>query len=210
MGAKEVEILTERAGNISEYVNFSTYPPSDLLSKHTDLSFTEARDCLPTGCKYYDDVISFSPQIEFGKQFRYKYLIDVDGHSFSGRWRAFLQSKGLCVKATIFREWHDSRLFAWKHFVPLDNRFTEIYSVLTYFLGVGDPTERDSKTAFVPRHDAEAKRLALQGRDWANKVLRREDIEASLCSSLSSCADLSLIIVAGLHVPSSPRVRPYH
>ena len=30
---------------------------------------------------------------------------------------------------------------------------------------------------FVPSHDATAQKLANQGREWANKVLRREDIE---------------------------------
>ena len=112
--------------------------------------------------------------------------MDVDGHSFSGRWHAFLESKSLGIKATIFREWHDSRLFAWRHFVPMDNRYDDVYSILTYFIGFGkageEPVSNDGSITrpYVARHDSEAKRLADQGREWAKKVLRREDIEVSI------------------------------
>jgi len=167
-------------------------------------------------------VFSWKPQTTLTGQFRSKYLIDVDGHSFSGRWHAFLQSKSLGLKATIFREWHDSRLFAWRHFVPVDNRYDDLYSLLTYFIGYESqsspstslensddhtttpnshlprhpqpPTTHDSLEAHtshtqpldiinpnadihIPPHQEEAKRLARQGREWAHKVLRRDDIE---------------------------------
>ncbi len=64
----------------------------------------------------------------------------------------------------------------------MDNRYDDVYTLLTYFLGVGKPpgsgeSEVDSGKAYVARHDTEAKRLANQGREWAKKVLRREDIE---------------------------------
>ncbi len=66
----------------------------------------------------------------------------------------------------------------------MDNRFDDIYSLLTYFVGVGKPGNQRTPEenyangdAFVARHDAEGKRLARQGREWANKVLRRDDIE---------------------------------
>ena len=94
---------------------------------------------------------------------------------------AFLKSKSLGIKSTIFREWHDSRLFAWRHFIPLDNEYKELYSILAYFIGVGSVSEavKDGHV-YVPRHDFEARKLGRQGREWAEKVLRREDIEVSL------------------------------
>ena len=179
MEDKEVEILAEKPESQGEYERFALYKPSELLKNHTDIGFTEVWGCSPPDCGFYNDALSMRPQLDLGEQFKYKYLIDVDGHSFSGRWRAFLESRGLGIKATIFREWHDSRLFAWRHFVPLDNRYTEIYTLLTYFIGVGGREDRGPGIPYVPRHDSEAKRLALQGREWANKVLRREDIEVS-------------------------------
>lgn len=158
--------------------------PSTFAEKVSDIGFVESWGCVPD-CSFYDTVFSWKPQTSLTAQFRSRYLIDVDGHSFSGRWHAFLQSKSLGFKATIFREWHDSRLFAWRHFVPVDNRYDDLYSLLTYFIGYGRPPSPETSAAdlatkeniYIPPHQTEAKMLARQGREWANKVLRRDDIE---------------------------------
>ncbi|KAI4223823.1 MAG: hypothetical protein LQ349_007359 [Xanthoria aureola] len=180
MANQPVRILSEQPEKPGEYENFRHFHPADFAANHTDVGFTESMSCVPD-CAFYNDVFSMKPKAPFPEQFKQKYLVDVDGHSFSGRWHAFIESKSLGIKATIFREWHDSRLFAWRHFVPMDNRYDDVYSILTYFIGVGVPPEEravgPTDDAYVPRHEAEGKRLANQGREWAKKVLRREDIE---------------------------------
>ncbi|MCJ1230634.1 hypothetical protein MMC12_007308 [Toensbergia leucococca] len=186
MEGKEVRILTEQLNRKGEYENDAHFKPSQFAELHTDVGFVETLGCIPANCDFYDNVLTLKPQISLSEQFKYKYVVDVDGHSFSGRWRAFLESKSLGIKATIFREWHDSRLFEWRHFVPMDNRYDDVYSLLTYFIGTGSVEQRQvtseseaSNIAYMARHDAEGKRIADQGREWANKVLRREDIEVS-------------------------------
>ena len=187
MQGREVRILTEQTGNKGEYENFRQFQPSKFAEDYTDVGFTETWGCVPANCDFYNDVWTLKPQMPLPDQFKYKFLVDVDGHSFSGRWRAFLESKSLGIKATIFREWHDSRLFAWRHFVPMDNRFDDMYSILTYFIGVGEPGNQRTPEenyangdAYVAKHDFEGKRIARQGREWANKVLRRDDIEVRI------------------------------
>ena len=185
------------------YENFHHFQPTLFANQHTDVGFVKAWGCIPGDCPFYNDIFSFKAQTSLTAQFRAKYLIDVDGHSFSGRWHAFLESKSLGFKATIFREWHDSRLFAWRHFVPLDNRYDDLYALLTYFVGYngragfqggsggsggsgdgdGDGDHHDDYAngdVYMPRHDAEARKIARQGREWAQKVLRRDDIEVYL------------------------------
>lgn len=180
MTGKTVRILTEQPEKEGEFENFRQFHPSDFAANHTDVGFTGTMSCVPD-CSFYDNVFAIKPNAPFPKQFEHKFMVDVDGHSFSGRWHAFLESKSLGIKATIFREWHDSRLFAWRHFVPMDNRYDDVYTILTYFLGVGTPPDQVAagphEGAYVMRHDAEGKRLADQGREWAKKVLRRDDIE---------------------------------
>ncbi|KAI4233698.1 MAG: hypothetical protein LQ352_008227 [Teloschistes flavicans] len=181
MADKLVRILNEQPEKEGEFENFRHFHPAAFAANHTDVGFTEPIACVPD-CHFYDDVFAMKPMAPFPEQFQQKFLVDVDGHSFSGRWHAFLESKSLGIKATIFREWHDSRLFAWRHFVPMDNRYDDLYTILTYFLGVGDPPGTQpvagpGNDAFVRRHEEEGKRIAVKGREWAKKVLRREDIE---------------------------------
>ena len=191
----EVTILTQSPATTAlteagRYEPTRKFKPEAFAKEHTDVGFVDLWGCVPN-CSFYDNVFSQKPEIALTNQFRSKYLIDIDGHSFSGRWHAFLQSQSLGFKATIFREWHDSRLFAWRHFVPVDNRYDDIYSLLTYFIGVGkksgaamlddfenaDVNMNLNPGIFVPSHQVEAQKLANQGREWANKVLRRDDIE---------------------------------
>lgn len=119
-----------------------------------------------TGCNYTGHY--FSPQngVPLTKQFDYKYMPDIDGNSFSGRYLGLLRSTSLPIKATIFREWHDSRIIPWKHFVPMDNRFGDYYGILEYFLG----------GAGTKGHDKAAEKMASDGKKWAEKVLRKEDM----------------------------------
>jgi hypothetical protein len=185
MENKKVRIMTQRAGTIGVYENFDTFHPSQFAKQHTDVGFTESVACVPD-CSFYDGIWTYKNMTSLSEQFKNKYVIDVDGMSFSGRWRAFLQSKSLGIKSTIFREWHDSRLFAWRHFVPMDNRYDDLYSIVTYFIGLGNPANAGKKgEPYIQRHDFEARRLGRQGREWASKVLRREDIEVS--RYLSTC-----------------------
>ena len=187
MAGEEVRILIEQLEKKGEYENYRGFHPGQFAEEHTDVGFTETPSCIPEDCPFYKDVWTLKEGVPLGEQFQNKFLVDVDGHSFSGRWIAFLESKSLSIKSTIFREWHDSRLFAWRHFVPMDNRYDDIYTLLTYFLGVGTPYDQreagknatDDK-AYVARHDTEGKRIANQGREWAKKVLRRDDIEVRI------------------------------
>ncbi|KAL7274547.1 hypothetical protein RUND412_002545 [Rhizina undulata] len=173
---QQFSILNWNPESPKTYREQSGFEPAEFAKTYADVGFPEIVWCVPDDtCGWLKEFLSEVSPTSMSDQFVYKYLIDIDGHSFSGRWHAFLKSRSLGLKATIFREWHDSRLFAWHHFVPMDNRFDDLYTLLTYFIGLGS---LDSKSEFyVPSHDFEAKRIAMRGRDWANRVLRKEDIE---------------------------------
>lgn len=147
----------------------------EWVSQWSDVGFTdlfcdpnvepkqEEGRCIYTN-KYFETVMG----LKLTTQFYYKYLPDIDGNSFSGRYLGFLRSTSLPIKSTLWREWHDSRLVAWKHFVPMDNRFGDFYGIMEYFLGYEDS---------VPGHDKEAEKIASDGKAWAEKVLRKEDMQ---------------------------------
>ena len=115
------------------------------------------------------------PPVDFQSHWQYKFLLDLDGAGFSGRFPSFLRSRSLPFKAALFREWSDDRLTAWQHFVPLDLRGHGFWATLAYFAGLeGKLNGKDVK---VEAHESQGERIAENGREWANKVLRKEDME---------------------------------
>ncbi|CAG8980626.1 hypothetical protein HYALB_00012443 [Hymenoscyphus albidus] len=128
-------------------------------------------DLMCEDCSHTESHFERVEGLKLQDQFDSKYLPDIDGNSFSGRYRGFLKSSSLPIKATIFREWHDSRLMPWVHFVPMDNRFMDFWGIIEYFLGY------EGKHITVEGHDEKAEKIALAGQAWANKVLRPEDMQ---------------------------------
>lgn len=164
--------------------------PSPML-EHIGLNITDIHivssiaRCWDNDCDDQDREFSPQsiPQSPFQAHWKYKYLLDLDGAGFSGRFLPFLHSRSLPFKAALFREWYDSRLTAWKHFVPLDIRFQGFYSTLAYFAGTkpihGGNDSGGGKVKFwkgmMERH-SEAEMIAEEGREWAGEVLRKEDM----------------------------------
>ena len=157
------------------YESFSTHSLSTQLS--TDIHFVDA--ILRCGGRDCDDQNrEFAPlatPLDFQQHWQYKYLLDLDGAGFSGRFLPFLQSNSLPFKAALFREWWDDRVEAWVHFVPLDLRGHGLYATLAYFTGL--LMEGKGGKVVVESHEREAERIARQGREWAEQVLRKEDME---------------------------------
>ncbi|KAK2593316.1 hypothetical protein QQS21_008998 [Conoideocrella luteorostrata] len=122
------------------------------------------RICSPEECPFYIDTFAKQEHFPMKKQYEYKFLPDVDGNSFSARFRGFLRSTSLPIKTTIYAEWHDDRLMPWVHFVPMDNTFQDLYPLFDYFSDNGGPG------------DAAARFIAEQGQMWSEKVLRRDDM----------------------------------
>lgn len=165
------------------------------LERIADVGFTELL-CWPgTGqatCSYTDAYFSIASKIPMAKQYDYKILPDIDGNSFSGRYLSFLRSTSLPLKATLYSEWHDDRLIPWLHFVPMDNMFTDVYGILDYFLGADtvERTQNSTQETVRAARDAAAQRIALRGKEWAEKALRREDMQVYMLRLLLEYARL--------------------
>lgn len=174
----DIQSLPLEPWNLSIW-NDNSKPRNELagewLNSFTDVGFTGLA-CFPPegndGCNYTNYLFATHPRVNLLEQHRHKYLVDVDGNSFSGRYRDFLLSGSLPIKSTLFKEWHDSRLIAWKHFVPFDNRFLDLYGILEFFLGKWNGREGRREGG----RDELARKIAHEGQWWAKKVLRKEDM----------------------------------
>jgi len=139
------------------FIHLRCYPPLSWFSGN-------GADCSYDG-QYYTIVNHVSPAV----QFEYRYQPDIDGASFSGRYRSLLYSNSAPIKATIYDEWHDSRLVPWKHFIPMDNTFMDWWGLMEYFLGYRKK---------VTGHDSAAEKIATEGSEWAQQALRIDDMLA--------------------------------
>ncbi|KAI0383118.1 glycosyltransferase family 90 protein [Hypomontagnella monticulosa] len=129
-----------------------------------DVYFSGVGQCDPGDCAAQKEYFTIKGHVEQQDAWKYKYLLDIDGNAFSGRFYAFLKSRSLVYKWAIFREWHLEWLKPWAHYIPLSLQGDDWLEAVRFF-GDGGPGKK------------EAERLANQQRDWANKVLRHEDME---------------------------------
>ena len=136
-----------------------------------DARLTMIDRCGYGDCQREDKQFGTVSGVEFQEHWRYKYLMDMDGAGFSGRFLPFLQSRSLPFKTAIFREWYDSRITAWLHFVPIDIRLHGLWSTLAYFAG-GFGRGKLDWTTLEP-----GEWIAESGREWAEQALRKEDME---------------------------------
>ena len=93
-----------------------------------------------------------------------KYVLDMDGNGFSGRFYRTLISKCAVLKQTIMKEWHDGRLVPWVHFIPVSLEAKELGELMRFLL-----KEKEGPVI--------GKQIAEDGRNWARTILREADFE---------------------------------
>ena len=173
--SSKIPILLPHPSHPSNYLY--QYLPSSLLRTlglRTDIAIVDTIvRCGLLDCPDQRREFGTVPHTDFQDHWRYRYLFDMDGAGFSGRFIPFLQSKSLPFKTALFREWYDTRITAWKHFVPLDLRLQGVWSTLAYFSGTREWSGgREGKERVKEGED-----IAMEGREWAGRVLRKEDME---------------------------------
>jgi hypothetical protein len=110
---------------------------------------------------------------------RYVMILDHDLGPSPDTIRA-IRSESVPFVATIFREWYTERILPWVHFVPIDIRFQALHSSLAYFTGLKDRGKLNGREVDMPGGHDDAKWIASQGKSWAKKALRKEDMEIYL------------------------------
>jgi hypothetical protein len=108
---------------------------------------------------------------------RYVLLVD-ESHGPSPNVLPAVRSTSIPFVATIFREWYTERLLPWLHYVPVDLRYHGLHSTLAYFSGLSGKVNGREILMHGKMQDAEW--IAEQGKRWADKAMRREDMQIYL------------------------------
>ncbi|CAI7641171.1 unnamed protein product [Penicillium viridicatum] len=125
---------------------------SEYFNAHfVDITGYEGQDCSDE--RRFFHVLDREDENEAWK---YRYLLDMNGHAYSGRFYAFMRSKCVPLKLTFFREWHEN--------VPLNKYSNEIAEIVCFF-------EQD------PAGQEIARTICEEGQSWAVKTLRNDDMD---------------------------------
>jgi hypothetical protein len=129
-----------------------------------DVKFSHVGQCDPDDCDAQKEFFRVTDRVDQQDAWKYRYLLDMDGNAFSGRFYAFLRSNSLVFKMSLFAEWHAEWLKPWVHYIPVSLIGDEWLEAVRYFAG-----EKLGKK--------QGPQMATAGQDWAMKALRNEDIE---------------------------------
>ncbi|KAE9991651.1 hypothetical protein EG327_011272 [Venturia inaequalis] len=164
MSAPDTTRILEDKGEAGEHKWLSKDVPRKEYADMVDVQFSHVGQCDPGDCDAQKEFFNVGERVDQEDAWKYKFLLDMDGNAFSGRFYAFLKSHSLVHKMSIFQEWHMDWLKPWVHYVPISLKGDEWLESVRYF-------------ASEPSGKEQAPKLAKQGTEWAKKALRNEDFE---------------------------------
>jgi hypothetical protein len=160
-----VQTLNETNHRYLKEVKPGAWGSYEAVEDHRDLfdvKLTGIIQCDDEDCEEQKKYFQLTEKEDRSQQFRSRFVFDVDGNSFSGRYYTLLQSRSVVLKQTVLEEWHDERLIPWIHFVPISLSMEELPEVMRYFA-----EDEGGKR--------QAKEIADASREWHKAALRKED-----------------------------------
>lgn len=146
---------------------WKTFKSREIFRELYDAKFTNIVQCEEEECATQDSFFHVGEHEDASTAYRSRFIFDLDGNSFSGRFYNLLGSRSVVLKQTVLREWHDERLFPWVHYVPVSLQMDELPEIMRYLA----LTEQGSKRA---------REIADVGREWKEKALRKQDASVFL------------------------------
>ncbi len=141
-------------------------------------SFTNSGPCESTDCLLIQKEFGFEENGTYIDK-RYAVLLDSsDGPPPD--LLPVLRSNSVLMISSIFQEWYTDRLTPWVHFIPIDLRYHGLHSTLSYFIGLKYSGQLNGRPQVTENRKNDARWIAEEGRKWANKAIRREDMEVYL------------------------------
>jgi hypothetical protein len=162
---KLVQTIHQTSHKYLKQSNHGVWAPYNAVENHSslyDVKFTAVLQCDEKDCEEQERFFNPGGREERSRQFQSRFVFDIDGNSFSGRYYTLLQSKSAVLKQTILREWHDERLVPWVHYIPVSLSMDELPEIMRYMTSDEDGRRR-------------AEEIARAGREWHGKALRKKD-----------------------------------
>lgn len=127
-----------------------------------DVAFTGVFQCPAEACEAQHAYFDVRPRTEKDAALGSRLVFDTDGNGISGRFVKLLASRSAALKQTLLREWHDERLAAWVHYLPVSQGLGELPELVEWLTGTEAGRRR-------------ARAVADRGRAWVARAMRAED-----------------------------------
>lgn len=97
----------------------ATVPTDQLNAEVMDVAFVKAvsPDIYPGGLEALQENHRFADSVELGRHWSYKYLLDLDGVGYSGRFMSFLASDSVPLKSSVHKEFYAGWIEPWYVFL---------------------------------------------------------------------------------------------
>ncbi|KAJ6619518.1 glycosyl transferase family 90-domain-containing protein [Mycena sp. CBHHK59/15] len=102
--------------------------------------------------KEYDITGPWAPREDM---YHYKYLLDVDGNTFSGRFLSLLKSGSLVFKSTVFEEYFNDWILPYQHYVPVKPDLSDLVKKIQWAIA----------------HEEEVRLIQETGRQFTERVM---------------------------------------
>ena len=146
------------------WINFHRQRLIQMYKNNTelfDIGIVAYPQCEEEACEAQKQRLGETPRDPPHAHEAYKYILDIDGNTFSGRFPRLLVSGGLVFKMTIFTEYFSKWLQPYVHYIPVSP----------------DLSDLESKIKWAIDHDEKAKEIAENGRRFALTRLSNEQME---------------------------------
>ncbi|KAJ6584860.1 glycosyl transferase family 90-domain-containing protein [Mycena capillaripes] len=144
------------------YRSFPRFRLIELARKHTELIDAKMTSFAKGHCgedcdrdriiEEYNITGPLAPKKEMQQ---YKYLLDVDGNTFSGRFLALLKSGSLVFKSTVFEEYFNDWILPYEHYIPVKPDLSDLVE----------------KVEWAIAHEGEARRIQETGKLFTEHVM---------------------------------------
>ena len=111
-----------------------------------------------------DTLAGYGSWVQQIDNFKYKYLMSIDGNTFVSRLPLFLSSGSVPFRTGIYSEWYDEWLEENEHYIQVKLDYSDL----------------DEKLQWALDHDNEMRVIGQKGRLFARTRLRNEDMECYL------------------------------
>ncbi|KAJ7618489.1 glycosyl transferase family 90-domain-containing protein [Roridomyces roridus] len=132
--------------------------PMDVAITHFYDWFCREPDCDEEAVKKEYNIVGEGSSSPREDVYKFKWVLDLDGNAFSGRYLGLLKSGSLVFKSTVFTEYFSAWLKPFEHYIPV----------------LPDLSDLPERIEWALTHDAEAQRIMERGKAFVERVITDE------------------------------------